>query len=480
LAKNEARKVNKMDAAAKAQAIKNMVQEAAEPAQVGKKTERVLSLTACGEIARTCDVSRREVELIALEGGIVPGRYLRNIGTIGKEGQLCLVRATVAVVGCGGLGGLVVELLARMGVGRLILIDNDVFSDNNLNRQILAREADLGRPKVEVARERVWAINPATEVTYFQERLTPENARALLQGADLVVDALDNLPARFALEAAARASNIPLVHGAIAGFLGQVLTIFPGDPGLAEIYGSVTGRERGIEVETGNLAATAALVASLEVQEVIKILTGVGEPLRCRLFYIDSASGQMHSLPLGQTGKTANDGAAAQRPSPTVISFVGTSGSGKTTLLMELIQGLVRRGVKVAAVKHTHEDVETDTAGKDTWRFAQAGAEAAALLTPKRATLFYELGAEAAVERLRDWFGPLDIVLLEGLKSGPFPKIAVFRRGVSEPITRMTGRLVAVFGDVAAARQSGLSPSIPGFTWRETEKLIDFIITQSF
>ncbi len=112
-----------------------------------------------------------------------------------------------------------VELLARMGVGTLILVDDDVFEDNNLNRQILCTEADLGKPKVAAAYERILTINPAVDIRCYQQRLGgPENARPMLQGgAHVVVDALDNLPSRFDLEQAAGELGIPMVHGAIAG-----------------------------------------------------------------------------------------------------------------------------------------------------------------------------------------------------------------------------------------------------------------------
>jgi len=134
------------------------------------------------------------------------------------------------------------------------------------------------------------------------------------------------------------------------------MTVFPGDSGLRQIYGEPGGRERGIEVETGNPAATPALVAALQVQEAVKLLTGIGEPLRERLLYLDTLSGEASLLKLAETGteehKRKIPAAAFRAPSP--ISFVGTSGSGKTTLLVELIAELAGRGLKVAAAKHSH------------------------------------------------------------------------------------------------------------------------------
>jgi len=235
---------------------------------------------------------RRRLELAALEAGVVPRRYLRNIGTLGLEGQSALLRAAVGVAGLGGLGGSVVEILARAGVGELILIDPDSFTEDNLNRQLLAVESNVGRPKVEAAAERLAAVN--SSVTVRTHRLTgdEDSFTRLFRRASVLVDCLDSLPARFALQDAARSLGLPLVHGAIAGLSGQVASIFPGDPGLESLYGPrEAAPERGVELLVGNLAPTPAVVAALQAQEVVKILTGTGQPLRRRLLVLDAAAG---------------------------------------------------------------------------------------------------------------------------------------------------------------------------------------------
>jgi molybdopterin/thiamine biosynthesis adenylyltransferase len=244
-------------------------------------------------------LSVRAVELAALEEGLVPLRYLRNLGTVGLEGQARLLQACVAVVGLGGLGGYVAEALARMGVGRLILLDGDVFDDHNLNRQLLSAEDALGLPKAEAARARLALINRATEVEARRVTLTAENLPDLLAGAQVVVDALDRLPTRLMLQRGAQALGIPLVHGSIAGFMGQVMTIFPGDPGLIGLYGWEELPERGLEAELGTPAATPMAVAAWEAQEVVKIIVGRGEPLRGRLLVLDMETGRCEMLRLG-------------------------------------------------------------------------------------------------------------------------------------------------------------------------------------
>ena len=258
----------------------------------------ILSLANAKKLAAQWGLERREVEMAAIREHVMPTRYVRNLGTMGWEGQLALLQSTVGIVGAGGLGGWIIEGLARMGTGRLIVIDSDVFEENNLNRQALCREDDLGRPKTEVARQRAAEVNSAVEVIAHTVRVDEEQMVQLLQGANVLVDALDSLPARLALQRAARRLRVPMVHGAIAGYVGQVMTIFPDDAGLCELYGSGEVPEHGIETQWGNPAATPMMVAAWQVQEVVKLVTGRGEPLRKRLLFMDSEVGAVDLLQL--------------------------------------------------------------------------------------------------------------------------------------------------------------------------------------
>jgi molybdopterin-synthase adenylyltransferase len=254
------------------------------------KTCLVVSLKTTASISNSQGVPAKEVEITALKQGIIPSRYLRNIGTIGLDGQIKLLQSAVAVVGAGGLGGNVIELLARQGIGHLIIIDNDRFTEQNLNRQIMSTEGNLDKYKVTVAAKRVKEINSATTVTTFRERLTNENAQSLLTGALVVVDGLDNLPSRLVVEQTCRRLAIPYVYASIGGFNGQLMTIFPGDVGLSSLYGSSsdTVPEQGIEARVGNPPATVAMIAALQVQEVVKIVAGVGTPIRNQLLLVDA------------------------------------------------------------------------------------------------------------------------------------------------------------------------------------------------
>ncbi len=237
-------------------------------------------------------VNVAKVEEIALKQGILPARYQRNRQAISVGDQLTIFNSCVAVIGCGGLGGYVVEELARLGVGRIVVIDPDVFEEHNLNRQLFSTTANLGKSKVEAASERVGAINPAVTLIAVQEAFSPDNGMELLQGCQIVVDALDSIKVRLELAELCSTLNIPLVHGAIAGWLGHVATQFPGDTTLQTIYRSWKGG-KGVEQILGNPSFTPAVVASLEVAEVCKLLLGQGTSLRNRQLVIDLLSMEM-------------------------------------------------------------------------------------------------------------------------------------------------------------------------------------------
>jgi molybdopterin-synthase adenylyltransferase len=285
------------------QDIHRWVADSAESqvAQDGR-TYSVINLKTTASISRSKGVPARDVEIAALKQGVIPCRYLRNIGTIGPDGQIKLLQSTVAVVGAGGLGGTAIELLARQGVGHLIIVDDDRFSEQNLNRQIMCTEGNLRKYKVTVASKRVKEINSATTVTTFRKKLTGDNAQTLLAGAQVVVDGLDNLSSRLIVEQACRQLAIPYVYASIGGFSGQLMTVFPGDVGLSSLYGapSDAAPEQGIETRIGNPPATVAMVAALQVQEVVKVITGVGTPVRNQIVLVDIRECVVDSIELGR------------------------------------------------------------------------------------------------------------------------------------------------------------------------------------
>ncbi len=223
------------------------------------------------------------------------GRYDRNIGTITIEDQAVLACKSVCVVGCGGLGGGVIENLTRMGVGELTLVDGDVFDESNLNRQVLSNEDNLGKSKALEAAEQMSRINSEITFVAIEDLLNEENAAAIIDGSDLVVDALDNVEARLALEKACSELNIPLVHGAISGWNGQVGVVMPGSRILHQIY------DGGLQESTStNPSFTPAVVAAIQATEAIKVLLCREEALKNKLLMIDLLDHEYEIIDFGE------------------------------------------------------------------------------------------------------------------------------------------------------------------------------------
>jgi molybdopterin-synthase adenylyltransferase len=242
-------------------------------------------------------VSRRQALEAALTAGIFPECWERNFPSLNAAEQLRLFRSTVLVAGLGGLGGFLAELLARVGVGRLLLADGDHFTPANLNRQLLATQETLGLNKAEVTARRLREINPAILAEPIVHFLGPDNLGGYLCQVQVAVDGLDTIAARQELAAGARNAGVPLVHGAVCGKFGQVSTLMPAGPpgGPAACHPALAG-EAAAAREV--LAPTVALVASLQVQEAIRLLLGQTPAYRDRLAHFDGDTGRLEILPL--------------------------------------------------------------------------------------------------------------------------------------------------------------------------------------
>lgn len=210
-------------------------------------------------------------------------RYARQVMMIGEGGQERLKAARVLVAGTGGLGSVVATYLAAAGVGRLRLVDCDVVEESNLNRQFLHWPADVGRPKSVSAAEKLAGLNPWLDVERIQRRIDEGNVAQIVAGCAVIVDAMDNFPVRYLLNAEARRAGIPFVHGAVRGLTGQATTVVPGKgPCLRCIFPHAPPAET-----FPILGATCGVIGSLQATEVVKLLTGLGAPLTGRLFIWD-------------------------------------------------------------------------------------------------------------------------------------------------------------------------------------------------
>ncbi len=237
------------------------------------------------EAAGRYGIAPLDVEAALLQAGIAPSRYLRNLNAFGLQGQLRLLKSTVCIVGCGGLGGRVAEILIRAGLGALVLVDHDVFADNNLNRQTACTEDTLGHHKCEAVKTFLQTINGAAQITACPVMMQEDNARSLLQGCDLAVDALDSQVSRVILLQAASMEGISLVHGGVENQQGQI-TCIPPKSGQYSLLREALSSEP-VPVPFSSPGATVALAAALQAAEAIRILTKSPGPLDTGILAFD-------------------------------------------------------------------------------------------------------------------------------------------------------------------------------------------------
>lgn len=251
--------------------------------------------------------SAKPEKLVAGEKNLAENfRFRRQLAFApwGESGQGAFRKSLVVICGCGALGSMVANLLARAGVGTLRLIDFDFVQLDNLHRQFLFDETDAQHKtlKVQAATEKLLAANANVHIEPITDRFTPENAQKLASGADLLIDGTDNFRARFHLNRTAVANGIPLISAGVLGASGQIFTVVPGEtPCLECVLLFDQDRElddSGMEAH-GILGPTVAFAASLQAMEAMKILTGQWEPIRdCALFVFDLWKNRWTQLPV--------------------------------------------------------------------------------------------------------------------------------------------------------------------------------------
>lgn len=219
-------------------------------------------------------------------------RYARNIPALTEAECEILKQKRVLVVGCGGLGGHIIDQLARIGVGAIRAVDGDVFESSNLNRQLLSAVPLLGVSKAKAAAEHIARVNPEITVEAVADFVTEANVWELLADCDLVFDALDNIPSRKLLAAACAEEEIPYVYGAISGWVAQAAVSLPEDQLIEGLY------PEGVEISDKSvLCFTPALCASLQTSLGVKFL--VGRPVETgTVYYFDLLNQEFETIPL--------------------------------------------------------------------------------------------------------------------------------------------------------------------------------------
>lgn len=227
-------------------------------------------------------------------------RYDRQLKIIGVEGQEKLKKSRVLVVGAGGLGSPVLLYLAAAGVGELVVVDDGLVELSNLNRQILYRTSDIGKPKVDIAFERLRELNPHVKITPIHKRADKQLLEELVPSVDLVIDALDNWETRFILNEICVKHRKPLIHAGVYGLYGQLLVVIPGiTPCLQCLLPRKPAETTGIPV----LGPTPGVLGALQAVEAIKILTGYGKPALNKLVVYDGVNGEFTTLQLSRNPK---------------------------------------------------------------------------------------------------------------------------------------------------------------------------------
>ncbi|NME66945.1 molybdopterin-synthase adenylyltransferase MoeB [Flammeovirga aprica JL-4] len=237
-------------------------------------------------------------------------RYDRHIRLkeIGAEGQEKLKNASVLVIGAGGLGCPVLQYLAAAGIGHLIIVDHDVVSVSNLQRQVLFTTSDIGKPKAEVIKDRLIAMNPDCNVEVILEQFSKENALSIIKKADVVVDGTDNFSSRYLINDACVIEDKPLVSASIQSFDGQLSVFnYKGGPTYRCIFPNPPSQEEAPNCnEIGVVGSMVGIMGTMQATEVIKLITGAGNVLSGQLLLVSGLDMQFQTLRFKKNPKVAN------------------------------------------------------------------------------------------------------------------------------------------------------------------------------
>ncbi|MEE0510572.1 MAG: ThiF family adenylyltransferase [Peptococcaceae bacterium] len=219
-------------------------------------------------------------------------RYARNIPALSEIECEQLRTKRIAIIGCGGIGGHLIDQAARIGIGTIRIVDGDCFNESNLNRQLLCNIENLGQSKADSAQKHISIINPNCHTEVYRSMLTIENASKILTGCDLALDALDNIESRRILAKTAAKLDIPVVYGAICGWVAQAAIYLPEEPLMDILY-----PERARLTDKSVLSFTPALCASMQMSLAVKCL--LKRPVSSgTVYYVDLLNQEFEKLEL--------------------------------------------------------------------------------------------------------------------------------------------------------------------------------------
>lgn len=254
--------------------------------QLHNQPFQIISSSSLLQLAHKLNLSPLEAQVKALKANILPERYLRNIPSLSIKKQTLLANARVLIVGLGGLGGYILELLSRSGVGRFILADGDHFEESNLNRQMLGTTENLGQSKALEAEKRIKSINPFCSTKVIPYFLDQTMLPPLLHDVDIVIDALGGIEFRPTLLNETSKAGLPLITGFVAGTTGLASTVYPQGKSPAAFWQGVS--THGAENTLGNMATIVSMIATIQVSEAIKVITRDRPRLRDKVLVAES------------------------------------------------------------------------------------------------------------------------------------------------------------------------------------------------
>ena len=227
-------------------------------------------------------------------------RYSRNIliEKIGETGQQKLLSSKILVAGAGGLGSTVLANLASLGIGTIGIIDNDILELSNLNRQYIHNLDNLGKAKVESAKNWIQNFNPKIEVKTYQIKLDENNFEDIIEGYDLIIDCFDSYKSKFLLNEIAAKTNKPLIHGGVTEFSGQVTTILPSKTACLACI--LPDYDVEAYIAKGVISPAVSTIASIQSFEAVKILLGIGETLENQLLTFDGLTMKFKKLKISK------------------------------------------------------------------------------------------------------------------------------------------------------------------------------------
>jgi sulfur-carrier protein adenylyltransferase/sulfurtransferase len=345
-------------------------------------------------------------------------RYARHIALneVGESGQQKLVNAKVLVVGAGGLGCPTLQYLAAAGIGSIGIVDGDTVDETNLQRQILYTTSDVGRLKVEAAKERLNALNPDVTITIYPENLRAENALAIVQDYDFVIDGTDNFAARYVVNDACVKLNKPFVYGAIHKFEGQVSVFnFNGGPTYRCLFPE-NPQQRQIPncAEVGVLGVLPGVIGTLQATEVIKLILGIGEPLSGKLKLINLLTNSEQVISFSRNEEQVSKAMKIDLSE----SCMGEScTSAESIFAPELAKWIEQnRSVNILDVREAHETPKLNHPNVISIPLGQIPHRAAEIPTGKQLVVICQHGirSQHAIEFLKQHNFPSQLINLEG------------------------------------------------------------------